>query len=418
MPPLCEKRWFLIPHPLVLVRPSRRSLASSALQQVPCGQQRGQADDNPTAQISPRGAGGALARALPGAEVGPAGQALLPESDVLRPAGVDALAAGDVKILEVVGHVEEHVLVGGDVLEARGVVGELERVVGGGGVAEEDALYLVRVLGVHGGVVLHDVAVAGVGHEDELALREGHEDALEQELADGQGGADVGEVERARVEGAERVGAVDVRLVLPGHLLRQRGQVVEVRGLVAELEVRGPVGVDLGHVHPGDVGLGEGVEDDLRRLPDLGDAEDVVDVGEDGQAGGRHQVGGRVADVRALRVHVEDLDRVGLVARVETIALDRHELVKVSFDRDVEAVVDGLGAASDRGDRREREDGRRGVGVLNDEDLGGDIAGLGGLIGREVLDRGADKEVVGEVVELRLRYVCCLKDPCQLRRCG
>jgi hypothetical protein len=49
-------------------------------------------------------------------------------------------------------------------------------------------------------VVLHDIAVRGIGDEDELALGEGLEDLGEEEHADGQGGGDVGEVEGTSVK--------------------------------------------------------------------------------------------------------------------------------------------------------------------------------------------------------------------------
>ena len=86
---------------------------------------------------------------------------------------------------------EEHVLVLVEALEAGGVVRELVAVVGGAGVAQQDALHLVGEVLDHLRVVLHDVGVAGVGDEDELALGEGFEDAVEQVLADGESGADV-----------------------------------------------------------------------------------------------------------------------------------------------------------------------------------------------------------------------------------
>ena len=75
-----------------------------------------------------------------------------------------------------------------------------------------------------------------------------------------------------------------------------------------------PVGVDVRHVHPGGEGAGEAVEEALLGLVDLGDPQDVVDVGDDGQAGLRHQVGGSVAVDVALRVDIQALDVGGGVA--------------------------------------------------------------------------------------------------------
>lgn len=56
-----------------------------------------------------------------------------------------------------------------------------------------------------------------------------------------------------------------------------------------EVEIRdalAPVGVDLGHVHPGDEGAGEGVEETFGGVVDLGYTEDVIDIGDDCQADG------------------------------------------------------------------------------------------------------------------------------------
>lgn len=198
------------------------------------------------------------------------------------------------------------------------------------------------MLVIHCRVVLHDVAVAGVGDEDELALGEGGEDHLEEVLADGEGGGDVGEVEGAGVEGAAGVGGVDELLVVAGDLLGQRGEVVEVCGLVVDGEVRGPVRVDGGHVEPGHVGAREGVEDDLGGGPDLGDAQDVVDVADDGEASGGNEVGGRVADVGAVGEDVEALDLVGLVAGGEAVGGDGDEGVEVAFGGGVVGELDGL----------------------------------------------------------------------------
>lgn len=66
----------------------------------------------------------------------------------------------------------------GPVLESGRVVWELVARIGCRGVAEEDALDLSRKVGSHFWVVAHDIAVAGVCDQDELALREGFEDLL------------------------------------------------------------------------------------------------------------------------------------------------------------------------------------------------------------------------------------------------
>ena len=377
------------------------------LKQIPRGQDGRQRHHQPALGGAPQGARVALA------QVDAERQALVPEGDVLLDGGVPALAAGDVQVGEVVGREEEHVGVLGDALEAGGVVGELEGGVGGGGVAEEDALDLVRVLVVHGRVVAHDVRVGGVGDEDELALGVGGEDDLEEVLADGEGGGDVGEVEGPRVEGAARVGGEDELLVVAGDLLGQGGEVVEVCGALGYGQVLRPVRVDGRHVEPGDVGAREGVEDYLGRQPDPRDAQDVVDVAHDGQALRWHEVGGRVADVGAVGVDVEALDLVRLVAGHEAVGLDGHEGVEVALGGGVVGELDGLIAAAGRdgapaarlarrsggGSGGESEDGRGRVAVLHDEDLSRDVAGLISLVRGQLLDGGANQKVVGMVVE-------------------
>ena len=206
---------------------------------------------------------------------------------------------------------EEEVLAPVDLLEDGGVVRESDLGVGRAHVADEDALQLVRKVERHLRIGLHDVAVARVGHQDELALREGLEDLGEQEVPDREGGADVAEVQRPGVEAAARVGAVDELHVDPRRLLRRRGQVVEV-------EVRdgaGPVRVHVRHVQPRREGPGEGVEEALLGQVDLGEPQDVVDVADDGQTLGRHQVRRRVPAVGPVGVDVQPLELARAVAR-------------------------------------------------------------------------------------------------------
>ena len=64
----------------------------------------------------------------------------------------------------------------------------------------------------------------------------------------------------------------------------------------------GPIGIDLGHIHPGHEGAGEGVQDALLRLVNLRDAQDVVDVGDDGQTSVGDEEGGGIADCGATAV--------------------------------------------------------------------------------------------------------------------
>ena len=157
-----------------------------------------------------------------------------------------------------------------------------------------------------------------------------------------------------------------------------------------------PVGVNSRHIHPRHEGARERVQQPLGGFVDLGDAQDVVDVGDDGQALRRHQVRRRVSRVRALRVDVEALDRGRAVAGLETRVVDREEGIEVAFwgCRDGEfddlipagggdgAAASGFarGAGGWRGGERE---GEVLVGLLEDEDFGGEVAGLGRLRGGE-----------------------------------
>lgn len=147
------------------------------------------------------------------------GKPLVTERQVLRDTLIVALSVGDIQVGKVIRVEEEHVLRLGQVLESRGVVGELVARVCRRGVAKENALHLSREIGRHFGVVAHHVAVTGVCDEDELALGEGFEDLLQQELPDREGGGDVAEVERSGVKGAAWVVGVDELHVVSGNLL-------------------------------------------------------------------------------------------------------------------------------------------------------------------------------------------------------
>ena len=148
---------------------------------------------------------------------------------------------------------EKHIHLLIQILEPLRIVREPITRIRAGRVAEKYTLDLIWELGDHLRIGAHDVAVAGVGDEDELAVRESAEDFLQQEFADGEGGADVAEVERSRVEGATGVGLVDEVHVVARHLFGRSGEVVEVIIRYAA----GPVGVDLRHVHPLCKGAGE-----------------------------------------------------------------------------------------------------------------------------------------------------------------
>ena len=150
---------------------------------------------------------------------------------------------------------EKHVHLLIQILEPARIVRKAIATIGSGGIAKEDTLDLIREFGDHCRIIAHNVAVTRIRDEDEFALGKSAEDLLEQEFADGQGSADVAEVEGPRVEGTTGVGLVDEIHVIAGDLFGGGGEVVEVEvGDAAR-----PVGVDLGHVHPGGEGAGEGV---------------------------------------------------------------------------------------------------------------------------------------------------------------
>lgn len=342
-------------------------------------------------------------------------QALVVESDVLRNALVVAVSALDVQAHEVLGVLEEHVLVLVEALEAGGVVGELVAGVGGGRVAQENALDLAGEVLDHLRVVLHDIGVAGVGDKDELALGESLEDAVEKELADGEGGLDVGEVERAGIEAAAGVGGVDELHVGASHLLGGGGQVVEVDiG-----QVTAPVAVDVRHVLPGLEVAGERVEEALFRVVNLGDAKNVVNVTDNSDTLRWHQVSGAVAQSCTLDVCTETLDLGSLVTRSEAVELDRDKRVEISLNSGVirksnvlgtsagslSSTTTGLSTGTLALCRLEVDRSHFDVALLKDEDRSSQVPCILLLILRQILDVRANEEDVGQIIELLLRSV-------------
>jgi hypothetical protein len=333
---------------------------------------------------------------------------------------VQTLSIHDIQAHEIIRLAEEHVAVRVEALEARCVVGKPHGGIGGRGVAQKDTLYLVREVVGELRVVLHDVAVGGVGDEHKLALGEGGKDLLQQEHADGERGGHIGEVERASVKGAAGVGLVDEVHVVAGCLLGGGGQVVEVRVVG---EGARPVGVDLGHVLPLHKGARKGIEEALLGVVDLGDAQDVVNVGDERDALGGDEEGGGVSAQRAVGVNVEALHVVGRVTGEQAVLLDGHEDVKVALGGGLVGQRQALGAAG-RGDgiaaarlavaalhgRGLQRHGDILVALLDHVDGAREVAGLGLSLGRQLVDRGPDQEAVGQVVDLALRDVGELVD--------
>ena len=173
----------------------------------------------------------------------------------------------------------------------------------------------------------HYIAVARISDQHKLSLRVCPEDLLEQIFTDTERLIDVTEVERTCVKRTTRVRLVNKVHVIPRDLLGGRRQVVEMKvGDAAR-----PIGIDVGHVHPRSEWTREGIEETFFWLVDLGDPKNVVNVGDDREAGRRDQVGCCVARVCTIGVDIEALDLGCAVAGLKALAVDGDESVKVSF---------------------------------------------------------------------------------------
>ena len=239
-------------------------------------------------------------------------------------------------------NIEEHITLLIQILEPLRIIRKLIPTIRRAGIPQKDTLHLIREFRDHSRIIAHHVAVTRISDKDELPLRKGLEDLLEQEFADRERGGDVGEVERSRVEGSSGVCLVDEVHVVAGYLLGGCGQVVEV-----EVWDRfRPIGVDLGHVHPRGERAGEGIQQPFFRLVDLGYAQDIVDVRDDGKAFVGNEEGGGIADLDALCVDIQTLQLRGCVAWCEAVVFDLHETVDVAFARGGDRKFDDLVAAA------------------------------------------------------------------------
>ena len=280
-------------------------------------------------------------------------------------------------------------------------------------------MHLPRKLSRHRWVISHDIAVARVRNQDEFPLWECTEDLLEQVFAYAEGFVDVAEIEGTRVEGSAGVRLVDEIHVIARDLLGRGGQVVEV-------EVRDtarPVGVDIRHVHPRRKRTRERVQQTFLGLVDFGDAEDIVNIVDDGEAGRGHEVSGRVAGVCAVSVDIQTLDLRSAVPGGEALAIDVDEAVEVAFvscgNGELDDLTTALGsdgsssALFTRGTCRWRwAQAERHILVLllQNVDLRRQVSGLRGLRRWKRLYGCADQETVCEFVELRLGNVWLFED--------
>jgi hypothetical protein len=179
-----------------------------------------QSQDHSSDQRHYKANGGAATNLAPSATVDAKNLSLSGEGNILLDRLVQALAVGNVQASKVIRHVEEHVAAVVQALEAFGVVREPVAAVGGGSVAQEDALDLVGEVMGELRIILHDVRVGCIGNKHELPLRESDKDLSEQVVADSQSSLDIGEVERSCVEGSAGVGLVDKVHVVASGLLR------------------------------------------------------------------------------------------------------------------------------------------------------------------------------------------------------
>jgi hypothetical protein len=104
---------------------------------------------------------------------------------------------------------------------------------------------------------------------------------------------------------------------------------------VVEMRIReapGPVAVDFWHLLPSCEWAGERIEYPLVRLVDLGDTQNVVNVGNEGESLRRHKVGSRISDACALDMSVQSLDLFGFISRSKAIAVNRHKGIEITLD--------------------------------------------------------------------------------------
>lgn len=96
-----------------------------------------------------------------------------------------------------------------------------------------------------------------------------------------------------------------------------------------------PVSVDVGHILPRRERLGERVEQTFFRFVNLGDAEDIVNVGHNCQSSWGHQVCGDISNRRPINVRVESLDRRCLIARLTSVAGNWDKGIEIALGRSI-----------------------------------------------------------------------------------
>lgn len=96
-----------------------------------------------------------------------------------------------------------------------------------------------------------------------------------------------------------------------------------------------PIPIDVWHILPRRERLGKRVEQTFFGLINLGNTEDIVNVGHDGQSGRGYQVRCGISNGGALDVRVQSLDRRCLIARLQAVALDGNKRIEITLGRSI-----------------------------------------------------------------------------------
>lgn len=280
-----------------------------------------------------------------------------------------------------------------------------------GRVPEEDALHLTGKVHRQLRIVPHHVAVTRVGHQDEFSVRVGGENLPQQKITDAQSCADIAKIKRSRVKRATGVRLVDEFHIISCHLFGGCRQVVEMDVRYAAR----PVGVNVGHVHPWGERTRERVQQAFLRLVDLGHPQNIINVRNDRDPRRWHEIGGGIPNITSLGVDIQSLNTLRGIPWRQSVVFDLHKCVEI-------ALLSGgiwklnLLTATGRGDgssstwfpgrscrwRRPQVKSDINIVLLEHEDTGGEVPGLGRLIGRQFFDGRVDKENVGKVIEFGL----------------
>lgn len=147
-------------------------------------------------------------------------------------------------------------------------------------------------------------------------------------------------------------------------------------------------------------------------LIDLGDAKDVVNVADHCQSLRWDKVCSSISKGRASDIGIDSLDLVRRVTGGQAIALDRNKNVKVALCCSVvwkgnvlSAPRTSRGSTSSRLSTRpltcrwlDVDRGHCDIALLDHKYFGGQVAGLGLLTCRQLINTGTNEEFVGQIV--------------------